>query len=114
MRPTYGRALTIAVASALFLTGCSASTNSPSASSPNRGAPAHNYPAPTPGGAVGPEVNTNQENRSTFAIDIDTASYGYARRQILDGRMPDPKTVRPEEFVNAFRQGSVMSPQPTC
>ena len=41
---------------------------------------------------------------STFALDVDTASYGYARRTLGDGRLPDPATVRPEEFVNSFRQ----------
>ncbi|MFB7994117.1 von Willebrand factor type A domain-containing protein [Streptomyces sp. NPDC056002] len=41
---------------------------------------------------------------STFALDVDTASYGYARRTLADGRLPDPKTVRPEEFINSFRQ----------
>lgn len=41
---------------------------------------------------------------STFALDVDTASYGYARRTLADGRRPDPSTVRPEEFVNSFRQ----------
>ncbi|AWZ07006.1 VWA domain-containing protein [Streptomyces sp. ICC4] len=41
---------------------------------------------------------------STFALDVDTASYGYARRTLADGELPDPATVRPEEFVNSFRQ----------
>ncbi|MET4922862.1 von Willebrand factor type A domain-containing protein [Streptomyces sp. PSRA5] len=41
---------------------------------------------------------------STFALDVDTASYGYALRTLGDGRLPDPGTVRPEEFVNSFRQ----------
>ncbi|MEV6394806.1 von Willebrand factor type A domain-containing protein [Streptomyces sp. NPDC051907] len=41
---------------------------------------------------------------STFALDVDTASYGYARRMLEDGRLPDPADVRPEEFVNSFRQ----------
>ncbi|MDW4909856.1 von Willebrand factor type A domain-containing protein [Streptomyces sp. ADMS] len=41
---------------------------------------------------------------STFALDVDTASYGYARRTLADGNRPDPSTVRPEEFVNSFRQ----------
>lgn len=41
---------------------------------------------------------------STFALDVDTASYGFARRALTDGRRPDPATVRPEEFVNHFRQ----------
>ncbi|WP_406861012.1 von Willebrand factor type A domain-containing protein [Streptomyces sp. HUAS MG47] len=40
---------------------------------------------------------------STFALDVDTASYGYARRTLADGRLPSPDTVRPEEFVNSFR-----------
>ncbi|HZC27108.1 MAG TPA: von Willebrand factor type A domain-containing protein [Actinopolymorphaceae bacterium] len=43
-------------------------------------------------------------NLSTFALDIDTASYDYARRALSDGRLPDPGQVRPEEFVNAFDQ----------
>ncbi|WP_435238909.1 YfbK domain-containing protein [Streptomyces sp. YPW6] len=42
---------------------------------------------------------------STFALDVDTASYGYARRTLGDGRLPDAQDVRPEEFVNSFRQG---------
>ncbi|WP_329127755.1 vWA domain-containing protein [Streptomyces sp. NBC_01465] len=41
---------------------------------------------------------------STFALDVDTASYGYARRTLADGRLPEAHTVRPEEFVNSFRQ----------
>ncbi|WP_405678059.1 von Willebrand factor type A domain-containing protein [Streptomyces sp. NBC_01511] len=41
---------------------------------------------------------------STFALDVDTASYGYALRTLGEGRLPDPGTVRPEEFVNSFRQ----------
>ncbi|MFF6904501.1 von Willebrand factor type A domain-containing protein [Streptomyces sp. NPDC012389] len=42
---------------------------------------------------------------STFALDVDTASYGYARRTLGDGRLPDAADVRPEEFVNSFKQG---------
>ncbi|MDF6042538.1 von Willebrand factor type A domain-containing protein [Streptomyces sp. JH14] len=41
---------------------------------------------------------------STFALDVDTASYGYARRRLADGYLPEAETVRPEEFVNSFRQ----------
>jgi Ca-activated chloride channel family protein len=50
------------------------------------------------------EVDPARQPLSTFAVDVDTASYGYARRQLLDNRRPDPFSVRPEEFVNAFRQ----------
>lgn len=44
------------------------------------------------------------EEPSTFALDVDTASYGYARRVLQEGRLPEPGQVRTEEFVNAFRQ----------
>ncbi|MFC4589476.1 vWA domain-containing protein [Sphaerisporangium corydalis] len=45
------------------------------------------------------------ETVSTFALDVDTASYGYARGQLKEGRLPEADRVRPEEFVNAFQQG---------
>nr|BFE82034.1 VWA domain-containing protein [Planobispora longispora] len=48
--------------------------------------------------------DTTAEQVSTFALDVDTASYGYARRTLQEGRMPDPAHIRPEEFVNSFRQ----------
>jgi Ca-activated chloride channel family protein len=53
---------------------------------------------------AGGEVSAERQPLSTFAVDIDTASYGYARRQLTAGQRPDPASVRPEEFVNAFRQ----------
>jgi Ca-activated chloride channel family protein len=37
-------------------------------------------------------------------MDVDTASYGYARQLLAEGSRPSPDRVRPEEFVNAFRQ----------
>ena len=73
-------------------------------------------PAPSPAGQPGanprggdrdgfnPEISTDEEPTSSFAIDVDTASYAYTRRQILDGRRPDRSAVRPEEFINYFRQ----------
>ncbi|MFG3128629.1 von Willebrand factor type A domain-containing protein [Streptomyces tendae] len=50
------------------------------------------------------EIAPDPDYLSTFALDVDTASYGYARRTLSEGRLPDPSTVRPEEFVNSFRQ----------
>ncbi|MDX3369303.1 von Willebrand factor type A domain-containing protein [Streptomyces sp. ME02-6987-2C] len=50
------------------------------------------------------EIAPDPDYLSTFALDVDTASYGYARRTLSEGRLPDPATVRPEEFVNSFRQ----------
>ncbi|WP_405891654.1 von Willebrand factor type A domain-containing protein [Streptomyces sp. NBC_00133] len=47
---------------------------------------------------------------STFALDVDTASYGYARRTLEDGQLPQAGDIRPEEFINSFRQDY---PRPT-
>ncbi|UYQ62180.1 von Willebrand factor type A domain-containing protein [Streptomyces peucetius] len=41
---------------------------------------------------------------STFALDVDTASYDYTRRLLKEGGTPTPGQVRPEEFINSFRQ----------
>ncbi|MER7213443.1 von Willebrand factor type A domain-containing protein [Streptosporangium sp. NPDC000239] len=48
--------------------------------------------------------DTTVDQISTFALDVDTASYDYARRAIGEGRLPERDRVRPEEFVNSFRQ----------
>jgi Ca-activated chloride channel homolog len=50
------------------------------------------------------EKDTTTAQISTFALDVDTASYGYARRTLQEGRWPAPAEIRPEEWVNAFRQ----------
>ena len=54
---------------------------------------------------VNPFVDTYRDNMSTFAVDVDTASYTVARRFISDGFLPNPDSVRVEEFVNYFDQG---------
>ena len=51
---------------------------------------------------VNPYVDPEEDRVSTFALDIDTASYGIAARYIADGYRPDPASVRVEEWVNAF------------
>lgn len=51
---------------------------------------------------VNPWVMTVDDRLSTFALDVDTASYGIARRYIHDGFLPPRHTVRMEEFVNNF------------
>jgi Ca-activated chloride channel family protein len=40
---------------------------------------------------------------STFAVDVDTASYANVRRFLQSGRLPPPDAVRIEELVNYFR-----------
>ena len=39
---------------------------------------------------------------STFSIDVDTASYAFARRSLKDGFMPERDSVRVEEMINYF------------
>jgi Ca-activated chloride channel family protein len=67
----------------------------------------------TPGDSVGTEdykdwgknpwVEAAKDRLSTFAADVDTASYTIARRKLEAGALPPPASVRVEEFVNYFR-----------
>ncbi|WP_087887581.1 vWA domain-containing protein [Streptomyces alboflavus] len=104
----------------MLLAGCSGggddSGDKRRASSKERGSDALPAPAPPPDGAQDSRQRENglsrdiapspapADMRSTFALDVDTASYGFARRTLDQGRLPDPAAVRPEEFVNSFRQ----------
>ena len=54
---------------------------------------------------VNPFIDTEDDHYSTFAIDVDTASYTIARKFLDDGFLPDQNSVRVEEFVNYFDQG---------
>ncbi|MGE0490170.1 MAG: von Willebrand factor type A domain-containing protein [Vulcanimicrobiota bacterium] len=45
---------------------------------------------------------TDEQFLSTFAIDVDTASYSNARRFIEAGQRPPAEAIRLEEFLNAF------------
>jgi Ca-activated chloride channel family protein len=61
--------------------------------------------APTvelPAVEVNPFTQTSEDSLSTFAIDVDTASYTAARNYINAGQLPPPEAVRVEEFVNYF------------
>ncbi len=58
-----------------------------------------------------PMLETAMKPVSTFSIDVDTASYTLARKLILEGRRPEPDTVRPEEFINYFDY-NYKSPEP--
>jgi len=65
-------------------------------------------PNPTPDAmffenyGVNPFIDTEDDNLSTFAMDVDTGSYTVARRYIEDGLLPPDDAVRVEEFVNYF------------
>ncbi|HUS58729.1 MAG TPA: von Willebrand factor type A domain-containing protein, partial [Planctomycetota bacterium] len=51
---------------------------------------------------VNPFVMAEADRFSTFALDVDTASYSLARNYIRRGQLPPVASVRMEEFVNAF------------
>lgn len=51
---------------------------------------------------MNPFVDAWLDPLSTFAMDIDTASYGVMRRYIDDGYLPNPDSVRVEEYLNSF------------
>jgi Ca-activated chloride channel family protein len=69
-----------------------------------------NRPAPTPVDTtfrdygVNPFVDPAHDRLSTFALDVDTASYSVARKYVNDGILPPYEAVRAEEFVNYFAQ----------
>ncbi|MFI1482882.1 von Willebrand factor type A domain-containing protein [Streptomyces sp. NPDC020747] len=111
------------VAAGLLLTACGGGGNGDSSydRGGSKGKGSDGFPAPgpvRPTGSSGAEDGTTEGDRkgelresappadylSTFALDVDTASYGYARRTLEEGRRPDPSTIRPEEFINSFGQ----------
>ncbi|MEU1037145.1 von Willebrand factor type A domain-containing protein [Streptomyces sp. NPDC005907] len=119
IRGLRGGLLALTLAGGLLLTGCGGGADgsraSDGAAKSRTGGTGRPAPVPRPGTSQGerPGEETGDSDRdaapspdhlSTFALDVDTASYGYARRTLADGRLPDPATVRPEEFVNSFRQ----------
>ena len=42
------------------------------------------------------------DRESTFALDVDTGSYRAGLAQLASGMLPDPASIRVEEWVNAF------------
>lgn len=78
----------------------------PSAAASSAPYPDNNFADP----GVNPFVSPSRDPFSTFAMDVDTASYAVARRYLDDGNLPDRDSVRLEEYVNAFDYGYV---QPT-
>src|SRR3569623_1153171 len=58
-----------------------------------------------------PWVDASKVHLSTFAADVDTASYTIARRKLQGGELPPAASVRVEEWVNYFKYGF---PSPTA
>jgi len=62
---------------------------------------------------VNPWVLAKQDRLSTFALDVDTASYSLCRRYINSGFLPPAGAVRMEEFINSFDYNYAQRSQPT-
>jgi Ca-activated chloride channel family protein len=60
---------------------------------------------------LNPAVDPRKDPLSTFALDVDTASYTIVRRYLMDGQLPPADAVRLEEFVNYFRYADPRPPQ---
>ncbi len=50
-----------------------------------------------------PFTLTSEDTLSTFAVDVDTASYALFRRTVNGGALPPRDSVRVEEWVNYFK-----------
>lgn len=61
-------------------------------------APGDRYSSP----GTNPFVMVAHDPLSTFAVDVDTASYDIFRRDAQGGTLPAPDSVRVEEYVNYF------------
>lgn len=73
---------------------------SPHGLNPQNGAPYDAVYYKNPG--TNPFIDTEDDNFSTFGMDVDTASYTIMRRYLRDGVIPPRDAVRVEEFINRF------------
>ncbi|HWI51259.1 MAG TPA: von Willebrand factor type A domain-containing protein [Symbiobacteriaceae bacterium] len=117
------RYLALLLLFALAFAGC-ASAKKESAPKPS-GAPAPSY-QPTPATSApakpeakqvasapdmtfqnpgtNPQMPTTAQPVSTFAVDVDTASYTLARSYLNQNSLPPKEAIRAEEFINYFPQ----------
>jgi Mg-chelatase subunit ChlD/type II secretory pathway pseudopilin PulG len=58
--------------------------------------PATNAPIPQP------EIQTTENAFSTFSLNVSDVAFKLASASLEQGQMPDPASVRAEEFLNAF------------
>jgi len=54
-------------------------------------------------------ISTEEQPLSTFAMDVDTASYTLSRAYIGRGELPPSEAIRSEEFINYFDHDYVSS-----
>ncbi len=72
--------------------------------------------APVRGGTfvhagTNPFIDTATDALSTFAIDVDTGSFNFARRSLRSGNLPPDAAVRVEEWVNAMHYSYATPPK---
>ncbi len=87
---------------------------SPNQSAPSGQSPSHNnepYDMFFQDYGVNPSIDAEDDNLSTFALDVDTGSYTVMRNYLSDGNLPPPESVRVEEYVNYFEQGYPYPPE---
>ena len=60
---------------------------------------------PAPDASLRRETPSSDEPVSTFSLHVSDASFRLARAALARGEFPDPASVRPEEFYNAFDYG---------
>jgi Ca-activated chloride channel homolog len=124
MRTPNLRVTALALAAVPLLAACASGTSSSPRTANQPDPPAHHLWTPEPAPpyepdatwppatpyadvtfddpGVNPFVPTERDRQSTFGLDVDTASYTIAQRFVADGNLPDPASVRVEEFVNAM------------
>lgn len=49
-----------------------------------------------------PEIQTRENNFSTFSLNVSDVSFKLAAASLERGQMPDAASIRSEEFINAF------------
>jgi Ca-activated chloride channel family protein len=54
---------------------------------------------------VNPSIDAEDDNLSTFGLDVDSGSYTVMRNYLSEGHLPPEDSVRIEEYVNYFDQG---------
>ena len=60
--------------------------------------PKPSVPPPTPQ----PEILTRENAFSTFSLNVSDVSFKLAAASLDKGQMPEPASIRSEEFINAF------------
>ena len=64
-----------------------------------------------PGLSAG-EISACHGPYSTFSLHVSDVSFNLAREALAKGQMPDPESIRPEEFYNAFDYGAIRRRHP--